>query len=185
MKELKNKLKSIVSTLNKQELDSLFPEIAEYLMKNFGIKAKGKVYLLNEIEFYYYDSLYDDIRSDSKTKHITYERTASAGSWFIHNYGVDLTFESDKEKGYGGGILIRSIEEMTTLKATTGPVNCVNELWMEAVDAFSPTAQNPFIIRVDERDIELDVPTTRIKVDKVDQWQSLWRFTVRGKKISK
>ena len=185
MEELKNKLKSIVPTLNKQELDSLFPEIAEFLMKNFGIKTKGKVYLLNEMEFYYFDSLYDDIRSDSKTKHITYERTSPAGSWFIHDYGVDLTFESEKEKGYGGGILIRSIEEMATQKAITGPVNCVNELWMEAVDAFSSTAPNPFMIRVEERDIELDVATTRIKVDKVDQWQSLWRFTVKGKKISK
>ena len=181
MEELKRTLESIVPTLSKQALDSRFPEIAEFLLKNYGIESRGKIYLLNEIEFYYYDSLYDDKRTEKGTSRITLERTAPAGSWFIHNYGVDLTFNSSKAEGFGGGILLRSIEEMDSGKAFIGPIRCVNELWNEAVDAFSPTAPNPKIVRIPQRSVKLDEPTLRIVVGKIDRWKSLWRFTVKGK----
>jgi len=186
MENLKKALESIVPTLNKKELDARFPQIAEFLIKNYGIETKGKVYLLNEIEFYYYDSLYDDKRTGSGKSTITYKRTTPAGCWYIHDYGVDLTFNSDEKQGFGGGILIRSIEDPSKPNSfTTGPVNCVNELWEEAVDAFSSSVPNPRIVRVKERDIELNEPDTRVTVDKVDKYQSNWRFTVKGKKISK
>ena len=184
MEKLKSTLESIVPTLAKEELDSSFPLIAEFLMKNYGIETKGKIYFLNEIEFYYYDHLYDDMRSGKAKSRITYERTCPAGCWYIHDYGVDLTFDSNKEKGYGGGILIRSIEDSTAKKLTSGPVNCVNELWEEAVDAFCPTAPNPKIVRIPERDIIFDEATTRVTVDKCDKWQSRWRFTVKAKSSS-
>ena len=157
MENLKKTLESIVPTLSKKELDSLFPHIAEFFMKNYGIESRGRRYLLNE----------------------------PAGWWFIHDYGVDLTFNSDVKKGFGGGILIRSIEEDTTTNTITGPKNCINELWDEVVDAFSPTAPNPRIVRVKEREIELNEPDTRITVDKYDGYKSKWRFTVKGKKVSK
>lgn len=183
MEELKNKLKSIVPTLNKKELDSLFPEIAEFLMKNYGIESRGEVYLLNEIEFYYYDSLYDDKRTETGKKRITIERTSEAGCWFIHDWGVDLTFKSREAEGYGGGILFRSIE--SDKESITGPKNCVNKLWDEAVDAFSSTAPNPRMVKIPQRIIELNEPTLRIKVGEIDRWKSLWRFTVKGKTVSK
>ena len=127
MEELKKELESIVPTLSKEELDSRFPQIAEFFIKNYGVETRGKTYLINEIEFYYYSPLYDDLRIESN-KTITYERNAPAGSWFIHDYGVDLTFRSDKEQGFGGGILIRSIEDSSKPDSfITGPVNCVNE----------------------------------------------------------
>lgn len=185
MEDLKETLGSIVPTLNKKDLDSRFPQIAEFFMKNYGIESRGEIYLLNEIEFYYYDPLYDDLRIGKSKTRITYERNAPAGCWFIHDYGVDLTFSSNKKKGFGGGILIRSIEQGTTTKCIIGPKNCVNELWDEAVDAFSTTAPNPRIVRVKERDIELNEPDTRITVNKYDGYKSEWRFTVKGKKVSK
>ena len=185
MEDLKITLESIVPTLDKQELDSRFPQIAEFFMKNYGIESRGKIYLLNEIEFYYYDPLYEDLRIGSSKTHITYERTAQAVCWFIHDYGVDLTFDSDKDNGYGGGILIRSIENHATTEVVTGPKNCVNELWDEAVDAFNSSAPNPRIVRVNEREIELNEPETRVTVDKYDGYKSKWRFTVKGKKVSK
>lgn len=185
MENLKSILKSIDSTLDKQELDSRFPEIAKTLMENYGIEnSKGQIYFINEIEFYYYDSLYDDKRSGNSKKHITYERTAPSGSWFIHDYGVDITFESNQAKGFGGGILLRSIEESNTHKAFIGPKNCVNELWDEAVDAFSSTAPNPRIVKIEKRKIELNADT-RVTVEKVDPYQSKWRFLVEGKTVSK
>ncbi len=185
MEKLKRTLESIVPTLNKQELDARFPQIAELLMKNYGIESKGKVYFLNEIEFYYYDPLYDDKRAGKGKSTITYQRTTPAGCWYIHDYGVDLTFNSDEKLGFGGGILIRSIEDPSNSNPfTTGPVNCVNELWEEAVDAFSSSAPNPRIVRVSERDIELNEPGMRVTVDKVDKYKSNWRFTIKGKKVS-
>ena len=72
MEELKRTLESIVPTLDKQELDSRFPQIAEFLMKNYGIESRGEIYLLNEIEFYYFDSLYNDFRIGSNKTRITY-----------------------------------------------------------------------------------------------------------------
>lgn len=185
MEELKNELESIVPTLSKEDLDFRFPQIAELLMKNYAIESKGKLYLLNEIEFYYYGYSYDDLRIGSKKTHITYERTAFAGCWFIHDYGVDITFKSDKKSGFGGGILIRTIENNSTTDAIIGPKNCVNEIWEEAVNAFSPTAPNPMIVRIKGRDIELNEPDTRVTVDKYDGYNSKWRFTVKGKKVSK
>ena len=53
------------------------------------------------------------------------------------------------------------------------------------MNAFSPTAPNPRIVRVKEREIELNEPDTRITVDKYDGYKSKWRFTVKGKKVSK
>lgn len=182
MEDLKKTLKSIVPTLSKQELDSRFPQIAEFFMKNYGIESRGTIYLINEIEFYYYDPLYEDLRTGSSKTRITYERTAQAGCWFIHDYGADLTFDSDKDNGFGGGILIRSIENHATTEVVTGPKNCVNELWDEAVDAFSSTAPNPQIARVNAREIELNEPDTRVTVDKYDGYKSKWRFTVKGKR---
>ena len=80
MEFLRNELKSIVNTLNKEDLDKRFQEIAETLMTNYAIEnSKGVIYFLNEIEFYYYDSLYDDKRSGNGKTRITYERTAPAG----------------------------------------------------------------------------------------------------------
>lgn len=49
MEDLKNALASIVPALNKENLDKRFPEIAEFLMKNYGIESRGKIYLINEI----------------------------------------------------------------------------------------------------------------------------------------
>lgn len=64
-------------------------------------------------------------------------------------------------------------------------MNCVNALWNEAVDAFSPTAPNPMIVKIVERNIELNDADTRVVVDKLDKWNSNWKFTVKGKKVSK
>ena len=45
MENLKKTLESIVPTLSKKELDSLFPHIAEFFMKNYGIESRGRRYI--------------------------------------------------------------------------------------------------------------------------------------------
>lgn len=105
MEELRILLESITQDFTKDELDVRFPNIAKFIMTNYGINAKGMIYLLNEIEFYFYDHQYDDKRLGNGKSRITYERTTLSGSWYIHDYEVDLTFKSDAKMGYGGGFL--------------------------------------------------------------------------------
>ena len=59
-----------------------------------------------------------------------------------------------------------------------------SRLW-RVVDAFSSTAPNPRIVRINEREIELNEPDTRVTVDKYDRYKSKWRFTVKRKMVSK
>lgn len=182
MKELENRLKEITKSMTEPELDSKFPDLAKFLMGNYCIKSKEKKYFMNEIEFYFYGPNYDDKRKSGKST-VTYARTAKAGCWYIHNYGVDLTFDSNEEEKYGGGILIRAVEDENNI-VFDGPVKCVNEMWEEAVSAFEPTAPNPTIIR-QKREIELNEPMLRKTAGKDDSHKKLWRFTVKGKKVSK
>ena len=100
MTELESLRNSLVLTETEPSaIESIFKNIAKNLLNNFVIRKGNKLYRLIEIEFYY--NLTD-------TAHITYERKTEAGEWFNHDFGVDLTFESN-ERAYGG-ILIRSIE---------------------------------------------------------------------------
>lgn len=67
-----------------EDFFAYFEEIARLLMNNFVI-AKGNVkYEIVEIEFYLYTPQHPDI--------ITYPRAISAGRWYFHPSGVDLTF---------------------------------------------------------------------------------------------
>lgn len=182
MEELMNRLLEVNKSITESELDTKFPDLAKFLMGNYCIESKGKKYFINEIEFYFYGDNYDDLRANKKST-VTYSRNANAGCWYIHDYGVDLTFESNKKQKYGGGILIRTVEDKDN-KVFNGPVKCVNEMWEEAVSAFDTTAPNPVIIP-EKRDIELDEPSLRIAVGKDDSHKKLWRFTVKGKKVSK
>lgn len=182
MEELMKRLLEVNKSLNESELDALFSDLAKFFMGNYCIESKGNKYFINEIEFYFYGDNYDDLRTNKKST-VTYSRNAKAGCWYIHDYGVDLTFESNEKQKFGGGILIRTVEDIEK-NVFDGPVKCVNEMWEEAVSAFKTTAPNPVIIPR-KRDIELDEPTLRISVGKDDLYKKLWRFTVKGKKVSK
>lgn len=182
MEELMKRLLEVNKSLNESELDALFPDLAKFFMGNYCIESKGNKYFINEIEFYFYGDNYDDLRTNKKST-VTYSRNATAGCWYIHDYGVDLTFESNENQKFGGGILLRTVEDKDN-NVFDGPVKCVNEMWEEVVSAFEITAPNPIIIP-EKRDIELDEPTLRIAVGKDDSHQKLWRFTVKGKKVSK
>ena len=182
MEELMNRLLEVNKSITESELDAKFPDLAKFLMGNYCIESKGKKYFINEIEFYFYGDNYDDLRTNKKST-VTYSRNANAGCWYIHDYGIDLTFESNEKQKFGGGILIRTVEDKDN-KVFDGPVKCVNEMWEEAVCAFKTTAPNPTIIP-EKRKIELDEPTLRKTVGKYDSHKKLWRFTVKGKKVSK
>ena len=126
MKELMKRLIEVNKSLNESELDALFPKLAKFFMGNYCIKSKGNKYFINEIEFYFYGANYDDLRINKKST-VTYPRNANAGCWYIHDYGVDLTFESNEKQKFGGGILIRTVEDNYG-NVFNGPVKCVNEM---------------------------------------------------------
>lgn len=182
IEELMNRLLEVNKSSSESELDIKFPNLAKFLMGNYCVESKGNKYFINEIEFYFYGENYDDLRTNKKST-VTYPRTAKVGCWYLHDYGVDLTFESNEKHNFGGGILLRTVEDKDN-NVFDGPVKCVNEMWEEAVSAFVTTAPNPIIIP-EKRDIELNEPTLRKGVGKDDSHKKLWRFTVKGKKVSK
>ena len=102
------RLKQLLSTLDANSsvdgvggIKSTFSEIADILLfKSYIMTAKCK-YRILELEFYFKNNNHDD--------NVTIERTEDAGMWWLHDYGVDLSFKSDEGKKFYGGILIRSV----------------------------------------------------------------------------
>lgn len=112
---------------------SRFKDIADILMNKCCISKNDKKYEIVEIEFYLFTPDHQDV--------ITYPRKISAGQWFFHPSGVDLTFESNHE--HFGGILIRGIKRLSPRVEgdkcqllIMGPQKCIDELW-DNFDAFN------------------------------------------------
>lgn len=87
-----------IETLSKiTNYDIFFKALAESLFNNFQIRNGNDIFRFVEIEFY--------LRAtESESRKIAYERETRAGEWFLHDNGVDIAFESNKD--FYGGILI-------------------------------------------------------------------------------
>lgn len=118
---LKDKLGAIPTT----DFKGYFEDIAKLLMNKCVISKLGINYEIVEVGFYLFTPEHQDV--------ITYPRKLSAGQWFFHQSGVDLTFESNAE--HFGGILIRGLRNIETGEETLGPQKCVDLLWDKS-DAF-------------------------------------------------
>lgn len=174
--QLRELLSKVVPECDDVDCNELFNVIANSLIKNFAVKKGSKLYRFTDIEFYYYDSQIDDYRDDNENKKVTYPRTCKQGQWFFHNSGIDLTFNSDADKGYGGGILIRGLRKEEANKTLNGPKNCYNELYEVYEDAFSPSA--PYIVASNH--IEYSVKSDK-RYNLNDRNNRLWRFHVVNK----
>jgi hypothetical protein len=120
-----------VEGITEANANERFTEIAKELFCNYEIKKGDKTYDFVELEFYYYSDKHKDI--------MTYPRNTVAGEWFNHRSGVDITFKSEKkvhaeatsvkdeiaENVFGGGILIKSIQE----KGSSEPTGGVFKTW--------------------------------------------------------
>ena len=97
-----------------------FEDIADILLYKSHIKTGHGSYRILEIEFYFKNNKHND--------NVTIERTEEAGMWWLHEYGVDLSFKSDESKNYYGGILIRSMmpldDNQIDKEVIFGPRNC-------------------------------------------------------------
>lgn len=112
-------LVKLLSVLNEKstpsDIESTFKMIADLLLSKCYIHTDNGDYRLLEIEFYFYNNNHKD--------NITINRTENAGMWWLHDWGVDISFESEEDKYYGG-ILVRSIANLKTNEVICGPRNC-------------------------------------------------------------
>lgn len=119
--------------------------MANFIFGQLKICAGGDNYTFVEIEFYYHD----DKKFDSPIYNCTYPRSRDAGKFFWHNSGVDICFESKEDKGFFGGILIRSLMK-NDKEIITGPMRCANELKNSCNEEIS----NP---RINEKELKKSV----------------------------
>lgn len=139
-----NYLKQLLSQLNAESsveiIKTTFSEIADILLFHSYIKTGCGKYRLLEIEFYFKNKNHKD--------NVTIRREEKEGVWWLHDYGVDLSFKSDDthkkaDDNYYGGVLIRSMmsidnDSQNGKKLFFGPKNCCWELFSS-----SALEQNP------------------------------------------
>lgn len=90
MEELEFLLSSLNENSSKEVVQSTFSTIAEILLyKSHIVTTYGK-YRMLEIEFYFFNSNHKDT--------VTIPRDEEPCMWWLHDWGVDISFRSEKEK---------------------------------------------------------------------------------------
>ena len=181
MQTLQNRLQEIKYDFTEEQCNSCFKEIAQLLFNNYAAQNGEKIFRITDIEFYFYGPKINDERTNQPNRHITYERTTPAGYWSFHDSGVDLSFESDKDKGYGGGILIRGIKQIEPKekKAISGCLNTYWELFEEYVSAFKSVAPNPHLIPFDFESHPDIQNGFRVRLSKIEKTSRMWRYSIK------
>ena len=101
MEKLIEKLSWLNAESSVNDIVKTFSEIADILLFKSHIETSHGSYRILEIEFYFKNKNHED--------NVTIERTEEAGMWWLHDYGVDLSFKSVESENYYGGILIRTM----------------------------------------------------------------------------
>ena len=122
----------------KSETQAEFERIAQILFDNYAVQTHNGFYRLIELEFYWNSPTHID-NSTYKRNHVN----PKSGDWFFHYSGVDIALKNDETGGYGG-ILIRSIYDLTNKKVIKGPMVCVMKLFSET-NAFSSSIKTQII----------------------------------------
>ena len=175
MKELTELLSKLDADSSVGTIESIFSRIAEILLLKSYIQTTDGNFRLLEIEFYFYNKYHKDI--------VTMSRTEKAGMWWLHNWGVDISFNSKQEGDFYGGILIRSIVELNSENVISGPQNCCWQLF------YSSALENnmaPKIILNDEgKAFEGEIGRTkRYITGKTKGIDADYRFFVKGIKLN-
>jgi len=107
-----------------------FDVIAEKLLNGVELVVNGKPHRFCEIEFYLKGGIHQDVFTHCDPQQLT------CGQWYFHkngnrfrtgNYkGLDITFAN--ENNCHGGILIRSLEDLSDSKLYDGPCISVNHI---------------------------------------------------------
>lgn len=108
----------------KENWETVFKKMAEYIFQNCHLEANGTKYYLTEIEFYYYHKIeHPDLWCYRKPE--KNGMFPSDSLWF-HYSGMDITFDNRKNNE-SGGILIRSIKDEKG-NPTNGPLRSLYAL---------------------------------------------------------
>ena len=187
LEELKGKLgkDDFADCAVKTDYVTKFKEIAEMLLKKVAIRKGDKTYYIRDIEFYLYADNHRDI--------ITYPRVCTAGQWFFHSSGVDISFESyvktiDDEYGlfrpvlgedaFFGGVLIRQLYPAGKAPGDAkkcrldGPHKVEWELF-DQFDAFNDVKDFPHIVPC-EHEAKVEDGTKRVNIrpkGKSEAWK--------------
>lgn len=160
---------SIESMSTIQDYDSHFRMLAESLINNFQIRSGNSVYRFVEIEFYLR-------KTESEDRKIAYERETAAGELFLHDNGVDIAFESDKD--FYGGILIRALKKSQSFNSPgefiNGPRKC---LW-NLVDGLNVFGRNIHTPLIEEAEIKENVEVSSFTRQGIKGDDKLFRFTI-------
>ena len=125
MKSLKQFLSCLNGSSSVEDVQSAFAEIAEILLYKSQIKTCLGNYRIIEIEFYFNSQKHKDTK--------TILRNEEPGMWWLHEWGVDISFNSNND--FYGGIIIRSIIDEDEDRYICGPQKCCQELfYSSAVD---------------------------------------------------
>ena len=171
MEELTKLLSELDANSSVNSIELTFSRIAEILLLKSYIQTANGNYRLLEIEFYYNNNNHKDI--------VTMSRTEKAGMWWLHNWGVDISFKSEKQSNYYGGILIRSIVELNGENVICGPQNCCWELFYSS--ALGQNMAPRIITNEDGNTFEGEIGKTRRYITgKTKGIDKEYRFFVKG-----
>lgn len=175
MEELNKLLSRLDESSSVDDIKTTFTQIADILLFKSYIKTENGNYRVLEIEFYFRNSHHDD--------EVTIIRTEKAGMWWLHDWGVDLTFES-KGRDFCGGILIRSIVPLNKENEAAvicGPKNCCWELFYSSALEHN---SSPQIVNNNDVDSMGEIgTTTRYITGKTKGVNGNYRFYVKGLKL--
>ena len=165
-------------TINENDINGSFIEIAMELMNNWAIQIESKQYRIAEIEFYYNSEFHVDPYAHG---HALQNKT---GKWYFHGSGLDLTFGGN---GSSGGILIRAIYDFEGKNYIYGPLNCVTELFSHLPGIYDNKSNISFgLIKANENDFMHEDPIAAPRVglnpakDK-EKCEALYRFLIMPK----
>lgn len=147
--------------------------IADLLLFHCHIETDECKYRILEIEFYFKNNNHKD--------DVTITRNEKPGMWWLHESGVDITFNS-KGKKCCGGILIRSIVPENSNQVICGPRNCCWYLFYSS--ALNPT-KTPIIKMNKEGVVNTGIMdrTERYILGDNKGINSKYRFYVKGLNI--
>lgn len=160
---------SIESLSKITDYDTYFKYLAESLFENFEIRNGDDVYRFVEIEFYLR-------KTESESRKIAYERETCAGEWFLHENGVDIAFESNKQ--FYGGILIRSIKKSVSYTVDGEFINGPRKCSWHIFDGLNAFAHNERITRIEEASVSEQIKSNAFTRHGIKDDDKLFRFTI-------
>ena len=159
-------IKALSETKN---YDEYFWMLAESLFCNFQIRNGNDVFRFVEIEFY--------LRAtEAEDRKIAYDRVTAAGEWFLHDNGVDLSFESNVE--FYGGILIRAMKQSKSYHEAGEFLNGPRKCSWYILDGLNAFGKNERCGRIEEAEIREDIELRTFTRHGIKGDDKQFRFTI-------